>query len=380
MINSSSFADSKQHFKVLDALRGIAAIMVVVFHAFEIFYMFEHEKLIINHGYLAVDFFFMLSGYVMAHAYDDRWHTLTYKDFFKRRIIRLHPLIILSTIIGAICFYYGAGTIGPKIASTPLWQLALVAMAGCLLIPLPVKTDIRGWEEMYPLNGPAWSLFFEYIANFLHATILRKFAKWQLAMLCFFSALLFIDLAIAKGDVTGGWSFNMEQLGIGFTRLLFPYMAGMLLKRVVTQTQVLKQSWASLLSFMLSAVLLVLMLSLPRFATTQQHLYNGLYESFAVIIVFPIIIILGAVGNNVPPVINKLCTFLGDISYPIYIIHYPFIYVFYAWLQQYNIPLQGAFFAIFMFTITMVALAYLSLKLYDEPVRKWLAKKYMKNG
>lgn len=81
---SSVFADSKNHFKILDGLRGVAALVVVLFHILEVYGGGDHTKQLINPGYLAVDFFFVLSGFVMAHAYDDHWGTMTMADFFKR--------------------------------------------------------------------------------------------------------------------------------------------------------------------------------------------------------------------------------------------------------------------------------------------------------
>jgi len=156
---SSTYSDSKRHFQILDALRGVAAIVVVLFHVLEIYSNGDHTKQLINHGYLAVDFFFMLSGYVMAHAYDDRWDFMTLKDFFKRRLIRLHPMIILGMTIGALCFYFGESDIFPKIGETSFWQLMLIMLIGYTLIPIPTSMDVRGWSEMHPLNGPAWSLF-----------------------------------------------------------------------------------------------------------------------------------------------------------------------------------------------------------------------------
>ncbi|MDA4698732.1 acyltransferase, partial [Enterobacter hormaechei] len=93
-MSNTAFSDSKKHYEILDGLRGIAAIMVAMLHILEIFSGGYHTKLMINHGYLAVDFFFLLSGFVIAHAYDDRWNKMTIGQFFKRRLIRLHPLII----------------------------------------------------------------------------------------------------------------------------------------------------------------------------------------------------------------------------------------------------------------------------------------------
>ncbi|MGE5398787.1 MAG: acyltransferase family protein, partial [Ignavibacteriales bacterium] len=160
----TSFSDSKSHYQILDGLRGVAAVMVVIFHLFEAFSEGNHLKQIINHGYLAVDFFFVLSGFVIGYAYDDRWGKMTLKDFFKRRLIRLHPMIIVGMVIGAIGFYFSASPIlFPQISSVPLWKLLLVMLVGFTLLPLPASMDIRGWAEMHPLNGPAWSLFFEYV-------------------------------------------------------------------------------------------------------------------------------------------------------------------------------------------------------------------------
>ena len=116
--STSAFVDSKRHLLILDALRGIAAIMVLIMHTFELYCKGNYHKLFINHGYLAVDFFFMLSGYVMAHAYDDRWDTMTVLDFCKRRLIRLHPLIILGMTVGAIFFFFQASSVFPKVADT----------------------------------------------------------------------------------------------------------------------------------------------------------------------------------------------------------------------------------------------------------------------
>ncbi len=372
--SSSAFKDSKQHFKTLDALRGVAALVVVVFHILEFYSGGDHTKQLINHGYLAVDFFFLLSGYVMAHAYDDRWSQMTLKDFFKRRVIRLHPMIIMGMIIGAICFFFGESEMFPKVAETSIWQMLLIMVIGFTIIPVPPSMDIRGWNEMHPLNGPAWSLFFEYIANILHALILRKLTKIALGILVFIAGIALIHLAVTgpNGDVIGGWSLEPAQLRIGFTRLMFPYMAGMLLRRII-QPRNLKYS------FLISSILLVLVLSFPRIGGHQNLWMNGLYDSLIIILVFPIIVYIGASYNQTGRMLDKVSTFLGDISYPIYIIHYPLIYVFYAWISNNNIPIEeGVLYGIGLFVISIL-ISYAALKLYDEPVRKWLAKKYMRS-
>src|SRR4029079_11491858 len=95
---------TKPHYPILDGLRGVAAILVVIYHLFEAYFPVpaNHPE---HHGYLAVDFFYVLSGFVVGYAYDDRWNKMSIGDFFKRRLVRLHPLVILGTLIGAICFW-----------------------------------------------------------------------------------------------------------------------------------------------------------------------------------------------------------------------------------------------------------------------------------
>jgi peptidoglycan/LPS O-acetylase OafA/YrhL len=135
--------------------------MVVIFHLFEAFADGNPIKQIMNHGYLAVDFFFLLSGFVIAYAYDDRWGRMTKWEFYKRRLVRLQPMVIIGSLIGAALFYFQRGNTFPLITSTPVWKMLLVMLVGFTLLPLPKSMDIRGWNEMHPLDGPAWSLFFE---------------------------------------------------------------------------------------------------------------------------------------------------------------------------------------------------------------------------
>jgi peptidoglycan/LPS O-acetylase OafA/YrhL len=375
--SSSTIADSKRHYKILDGLRGVAAVMVVMFHILETFSDGDHTKQIINHGYMAVDFFFLLSGFVIGYAYDDRWGKMRLGNFFKRRLIRLHPMIIVGMLIGAITFYYQASSFWPQISSVPVGKLLLVMGIGFTLVPVPVSLDIRGWQEMHPLNGPAWSLFFEYIANILYALFVRKFSNRLLALLVFVAGAALIHLAVTSpnGDIIGGWSLEPAQFRIGLTRLLYPFFAGLLLSRVVKLTQVKH-------AFLWCSLLLVGVLAIPRIGGHDQLWMNGLYDSLCVVFVFPIIVYLGASGEVKDGASAKLCKFLGDISYPLYIIHYPFIYLFMAWTANNKItvttgvPVTLVFVAVGLLVFT-VALAYACLKWYDEPVRKWLTTRFL---
>ncbi|SHF75896.1 Peptidoglycan/LPS O-acetylase OafA/YrhL, contains acyltransferase and SGNH-hydrolase domains [Flavobacterium fluvii] len=362
---------SKKHYPILDGLRGVAAIMVVAFHIFETHTTSRLDQ-IINHGYLAVDFFFLLSGFVISYAYDDRWSKMSVADFFKIRLARLQPMVVMGMIIGALCFYFQDSALWPMIHEVPIWKTLLVMLIGFTLIPLSPSMDIRGWQEMHPLNGPGWSLFFEYIGNILYALFVRKFSNTALAILVFLSGCLLIHLAVfgPKGDVIGGWTLNYEHLHIGFSRLLFPFFGGLLLHRIVKLTTIKN-------GFFWTSLLTIVVLAMPRIGGKEHLWMNGLYDSLCIIIVFPLIVFLGASGEVTGKTSTKICKFLGDISYPIYITHYPLIYIYTGWVRGSKPSSQEALPFGLLTLIGSIVLAYVCLKLYDEPVRLWLKQKIL---
>jgi peptidoglycan/LPS O-acetylase OafA/YrhL len=326
-----------------------------------------------NHGYLAVDFFFVLSGFVIGYAYDDRWGKMTLKGFFKRRLIRLHPMIIMGMIIWAIGYYFSASPIlFPQISTMPVWKLILVMLIGFTLIPVPRSLDIRGWSEMHPLDGPAWSLFFEYIGNILYALFIRKLPNTILSILVFLAGCALVHLAVSSpnGDVIGGWSLEPAQFRIGLTRLLYPFFAGLLLSRICKPGRINN-------AFVLCSFMIIAVFSFPRIGGSEHLWMNGIYDSLSIIILFPLIVYLGASGEVKNKFMQKVCRFFGDISYPIYIIHYPLIYIFTSWVVDNNIPMNHAWLAGLLVLTSSIAIAYGSLKLYDIPVRKWLTKRFI---
>lgn len=374
MSSISSAIKPKKHYEILDGLRGVAAILVVAFHIFEAFSGGNRFVQIINHGYLAVDFFFLLSGFVVAYAYDDRWGKMTQWEFYKRRLIRLQPMVIMGMIIGALFYYFQASDIlFPMIAGMEVWKVILTMIIGFTLLPVPPSMEIRGWGEMHPLNGPAWSLFFEYIANILYALIFRKFSNKVLSVFVLIFAGLLINYTVfgPKGDVIGGWSLNLEQLNVGFTRLLYPFFAGILLSRLGKLIHIKGAFW-------ICSLMITVILALPRFGDESSLWMNGIYESICIILLFPLIVAIGAGGEIKNPFSLKICKVLGDISYPIYITHYPLIYWYTAWVVDNKVSIQNGYLPGIGVLIASIIIAYLCLKLYDEPVRNWLQKRFQK--
>ena len=370
--STDATAPTKNHYVILDGLRGVASLMVVVFHLFEAYSGGSPHKQIINHGYLAVDFFFLLSGFVIAYAYDDRWAGMGQWDFYKRRLVRLQPMIVMGGLIGAALVGFQHFSIFPKLEAVTVWQIVGVMLLGFLMIPMTPSTEIRGWGEIYPLNGPAWSLFYEYLANILYAVGVRKLSNRALGVVVGLSALALVHLLVfgPRGDVIGGWALDANGIRIGLTRVLFPFFAGVLLMRLGKRIRVGN-------AFGVCSVLLIVALALPRFGGTERLWVNGLYEALCVIVLFPLIVAIGAGEKSVDGVSVRTARFFGDLSYPLYITHYPLIYIYTGWVVDKKVPAaQGALVGAGVF-VAAVTIAYVCLKLYDEPARRWLAGKLL---
>lgn len=364
----TAFRDTKPHYEVLNGLRGVAAIIVVIFHIFEAFAT-SHLDQKVNHGYLAVDFFFILSGFVVAYAYDDRWKSMSIKDFLVRRLIRLHPMVVMGSVIGALLFYFQVSNVW-DVSQVSFAGLLIAALLGALLIPATVGTEIRGLGEMFPLNGPSWSLFFEYIGNVLYALFIRRLPTKMLMLLVVICGVSLARFAIwgPLGDICVGYSLTVSEFDGGISRLLFSFSAGLLLFRIFKPVQVKGSFW-------IGAVCLVVFLSMPRIGGAEHLWMNGLYDSLCAVIVFPVIVYLGASEKKVGPFMSRICKFLGDLSYPLYMVHYPFIYWYYAWVKNHELTFGESLSGAMGVVLGSFVLAYICLKFYDIPIRRYLTKR-----
>lgn len=366
-IPSAAFADTKPHYHILDGLRGVAALTVVCFHLFEA-YATSHLDQKINHGYLAVDFFFILSGFVVGYAYDDRWKTMTIKNFLKRRFIRLHPMVVMGAVIGAVMFYTQGCSVW-DVSKISIGMLLVATLLNAFLIPATPGSEIRGVGEMYPLNGPSWSLFFEYIGNILYAFFIHKLPTKALSVLVFLAGCGLAVFAIwgPLGDICVGFSMTEENMVGGFLRLLFSFSAGLLLSRVFKPVKVKGAFW-------IGGISIVVLSAVPRIGGSEHLWMNGIYDALCALVLFPLIVYLAASGKTTDKVTTRICNFLGDISYPLYMVHYPFIYLYYAWVKNENLTFVQSLPGAAALVIGSIALAYLCLKFYDEPVRRYLTK------
>ena len=391
MAKENIYLESKPRYEILDGLRGVAALMVVIFHCFET-YVPVFKTQIVNHGYLAVDFFFVLSGFVIGYAYDDRWDRMTTWGFFKRRLTRLHPMVIAGTLVGAALFFF-AGAAFPETLKTPAWKFFLCLVMGLFILPCPNSLDIRGWGELNSFNGPQWTLTFEYIGNVLYAFVLRHLPKAALAVLCACCAFFTLDLTLGwdvfglfpegpQYTVIGGWSLTGQQIYVGFTRLLYPFLCGLLISRILPAHRTESNPSGSPIhlkgGFWWCSLALVVIFSIPCIGG-DYGVPDGIYQAVCILLLFPLIVLTGSGSVTTDPKSTAVCKWLGDISYPIYITHYPLMYMQMGWVAGHpDAPVWMHVMVNLGIVFMSIVLAYGLLKVYDEPVREWLKEHWLK--
>lgn len=302
----------RAHYEALDGLRGVAAIAVVVFHIFELMVPdLDHNPL--PHTFLAVDFFFALSGYVLGYAYDNRLNTpdaatrMHFFDFVKRRLIRLHPVVPVAAVVGGLVYLLNpftgtAQTLG--IAITPE-KMALILALGLFLLPSPPLPNLFG--ETHSINPPSWTLFWEYVANLFFVLYgCRMKRRVHVVLLCLGAIALTLTAVLYQGDLGYGWGWS--NVWVAPIRLCYPFLAGLLVYRLGARIYIPQH-------FVVASVLLLAALFAPRFGA-----WNGFYEAAAVIVIFPVLLMIGAARPAVSGVCGVICRWLGNLSYPLYII------------------------------------------------------------
>jgi peptidoglycan/LPS O-acetylase OafA/YrhL len=340
----------KQHFLALDGLRGVAALTVMVMHRGRWFYA---PGGFIGHAYLAVDFFFLLSGFVVAFAYEDRLRSgMTFLKFARLRLVRLYPLIFLGMMIGGLwaMAQYAFDLPGSRQSG----NIGLGLLKSLLLIPTIGKNP----AGIFPLNGPTWSLFFEIAINLAYAASLRWMRlRWVIAVIAV-SGLALVGYAIT-GDIDVGPT--PATFWGGFARTAFGFYGGVLLYRLMRMRRLPT----------IGAPVWVLGLALLAVFTTHHFgAWNGLFDLLCLFVVFPAVLVLGAnAADGRWDAVNRIS---GALSYPVYVLHYPLYMVIGGLLLKAGVylhpPVQGL-----VAGGLVLASSWAALKFYDEPLRAWLA-------
>lgn len=344
---------SKTHFQILDGLRGIAALAIVVFHFMEWIYP-DSSQNFIGHGFLAVDFFFCLSGFVIGYAYDSRIQKMGMKQFFISRLIRLQPMVIIGSILGLLAFL--ADPFATYQFTYSYGRILLLFICSLLLIPFPVMQE-RSYN-LFGLNAPSWSLFWEYVANIFYAFILSRVPRRFLILFILPAVFFLFYTNYTKGNLLGGWAG--ENFWDGGIRIWYSFTAGLIIYRY---NLIIKNN----IGFYSLGLLLILAFLSPHFS------FNGIFEACVVSFYFPLIVSLGA-GSVLHPKTAAVCKFSGDVSYPLYMTHYSFIWIFGNYFLEFH-PDKTTLAAIVIGgTIMMVFFAWIVMKFFDMPVRKYFTR------
>jgi peptidoglycan/LPS O-acetylase OafA/YrhL len=344
-----------KHFLVLDGLRGVASVSVVSLHVSGAVGL----PVMPAHAYLAVDFFFMLSGVVMASAYEQKFRDgqLNFREFMKIRLIRLYPLIALGTVLGAISMFghihhlQASGAIDPHIKATYPALFISLAM-GLLILPF----GPLGYSIM-PLDLPLWSLCLEIIINFVYAGIIRFLTRPVLAIIVIVSALIFGLQALRYGNLYLG--LLDRNFPLDLARVSASFFIGVALFRLYRRGVFNRVPRVS--GILLAAIL---------FASFLVPIYPGdiLYCLGCIFLLYPGIIICG-IFDVVPVRWRPVASLAGRLSYPVYALHKPIIDHLTRVHQCHGAARFGALLAIIGI---VVVIGYAATVLYDEPVRAWL--------
>ncbi|HMU66303.1 MAG TPA: acyltransferase [Cellvibrionaceae bacterium] len=339
----------KHQYLLLDALRGLAALFVVIWHT-----SLYWSPLPFQHTYLAVDIFFVLSGFVIASAYKEklRSRTLSIRGFLVTRLVRLYPMYFFGFLLGAIAFMLGAF----DNSQHPLLEFF------CAILMLPAGITAAG-HTLFLFNLPSWSLFYELVAN-LFVALIYRFGHTQLlpAVVLVLGAGL-TAITIYKGGIDIGPFGGYKNVIIASIRSVFGIFMGLWLNHIHRQHTIrIPVVWG-----WLALVILVLLLSLPSLQP-----WDVWVDVAATVFIIPTcVFLLASIRPNLPRATQTIATFLGDTSYPLYAIHYPLMLIGLAvWPETIK---HFKNYSGLILLVLLFALSFGLFKWFETPARRWLS-------
>jgi peptidoglycan/LPS O-acetylase OafA/YrhL len=356
---------SKHAFVTLDGLRGIAAAAIVIRHSPEFFLPLtpKGSSTLLFENYLAVDFFFMLSGFVLTHAYERKLLSgMTPMHFFTVRLIRLYPLYLLALAVAVATSLYDVLK-----GREPLIRSVINSVFAVAFVPSPISSF-----ELFPLNAPAWSLFFELLANIALAMFIVHLTSRHLGYFLLTTALLLImsvtfglfgfdepdNGAMAAGHFWGSF-------GAGVLRVSYSFFAGVVLCRIYQ---------AKNFKFTINPIIILSILIIILSCHPSTWLRRP-YDLLAVLVIFPFIIIIGASSTSGKHV-SFLFSALGLASYAVYVLQVPILNILLIVCYKIlgsdgvaHMPIYaGPAVVVFMFTLALACDYF-----YDVPIRRYLS-------
>ena len=303
-------------------------------------------------------------------------------------------ILVKMWFAGSVCFFIYWGLSAYLSAALDLLLVFGVALG---VVTDVITNNILRYLAKTGTGLERWMMFpdkkyITFFGNILYAFVFRHLPKVALAALCVCCAFFTLDLTLGwnvfgllkapQYNVIGGWSLTPDQIYIGFTRLLYPFLCGLLISRILPGHRSESNPSGSPIhlkgGFWWCSLAIVVILAIPCIGG-KQGVADGLYQALSILILFPLIVLAGAGSKTTDAKSTAVCKWLGDISYPIYITHYPLMYMQMNWVAQHaSAPLwQHVAVAAGVFIMSIIV-AWGLLKAYDEPVREWLKDHWLK--
>ncbi|ELP91550.1 hypothetical protein EIN_127800 [Entamoeba invadens IP1] len=371
-LNENTQPITKPFLTTVSFLRGISAVAIVFIHLNGPLPSTWRKKQF-NHAYLAVDFFFLLSGYMTSYTVNPSKHFEPF-SFLLKRIIRLQPMQVLSTLFGAFFFYLN----NEKGDEFNLYKLICLTIVGCFTIPMPENFSVINFNGFaYPLNGPAWTVLYEYIAALLFTTVFRFLNVIALCVLNVFFLYFIIDIAFnidtfrlingLGGELVKGWTFSFSHCYIAFSRLLFSFTTGLIIEKIPKKHEIK-------FGFIITLVSITVLYNIPYI---QNKWARSIFDLCSVVIVFPCILLIATRSKIHSQFVQRIGNFLGEISYSMYLTHSYILGMFNVWGNNYgkDASLSMWIYLYIVMVFVPMVFGYSCWKLFDVPVRNLLRKK-----
>ncbi|MGA3246823.1 MAG: acyltransferase [Paraburkholderia sp.] len=341
------------HLALPDCLRGLAAISVLLFH---LNHWLGIPWLASNAG-IAVDFFFGLSGYVLCVAYRGRFERgMTGALFVRIRLIRLMPVIVIGTLLSA-SYLATRSVLLHDTDIHPGW-LAAATVLGLSCVPLFGAPHAIGGPQVFPLNGPEYTLFLELTVN-LFWMLLRRFDGLMFALIV---TLVGYSLTAMLG--MGGDTPNTFLSG--FPRVFGAYYLGVMLYHSDVKFGLFSWKIWKLLFLPASVATLVMMVWPAQIPFFAQWLWAAA--------VMPLLVLGGPSIMLIGPT-RTAALVLGELSYPVYALHYP-IYVWLNGIFQQLMHRKDPLLEAVLFLPAILLVSYFIMRFIDTPVRSFLVSRF----
>ncbi|HSU20770.1 MAG TPA: acyltransferase [Variovorax sp.] len=345
--------EKRRVFHALDAARGLAALVVVLYHIPGSF-----RGTHFGSGYLAVDFFFGLSGFVLAHAYLERLGTgrMTLREFAVARLIRLYPLYALSLAVLLAILAVMAATGLPL----PWSPIALAGKLPFAVAMLPSPTlDVEAY--LYAFNIPAWSILFELAVNLLFALVARplRHARTRWGLIAVSGAILALQIR-TQHDLGGD---TWHTLAAGVPRVCFSFFVGVQIHEWLRHRHA-GTSLHPLWSVPALGVLLACLCGPDRHWLVLASIF----------LVFPALIATLALGDVPGGIAGRALRRLGVLSYAVYMLHGPMLMIWATWFAAPGWPAATRVAGLAVLLAAVVAASWLADVWVDAPVRARLGR------